>query len=498
MALAYRPPGTTVEEIITSQVSSILAANSLIGLAGIAQGFQTRTDQFALVGTTPIALPGLPSGAVVQSVSSVKNAINTAAGASDGSGYSLTADYTTSPSNGTVSRVGTGVIPDGAITNVTYTYLSSDYFNPTLFDDIGSVESKYGLSVNSSGTGINSPLSYAASVAFENGASQVVCQPLLVRATPGDQTSVASQPNSTQAAASSTWADTLVLLRTVEEINLLVPVVGQSQPNINDSAELAILQAFQDHAHFMQSQGQYMVIVAGEDSSESPSEATRATITSHAATLRSRYSGSEAEKFVLLNVGQATRALPTNNSTLLVGGQYLAAALAGVVASGPVSSTASHKILSGFLNLPELRTVSDKNADAAGGLCVLEVKNSNVWVRHGITIDNTATARRELSVVRAKHRVVETVYQTLNTQIVTKINADNEAAMTTKNAVVACLVDLVTARDIVSYTGVQARLLTLDPTTMQVRFSYRPAFPINYVDIQFSLDLTTQDITTTA
>lgn len=496
--LAYRPPGTSVSEIITSQVNSILAANALVGLVGLSQGYQTRTDQFILSGTSAVSLPGLPTGATAQSVVSVKNAINTAAGASDGSGYTLTTDYTVNLSAGTITRVGSGVIPDGAVVNVTYTYVTSDYFTPTLFEDIGSVESKYGSALNSSGTAINSPLSYAATVAFENGAQRVVCAPLLVRATPGDSSTAASQPNATQAATTSSWVDTLTVLRDIPEINLLVPVVGQSQANVNDSAQLAIFQAFQDHVHFMQTEGQYLVVVAAEDSSASSSVAQRATLQSHAATLRSRYNGEEAQKFILLNSAQLPRPLPTTNQTLLVGAQYAAAGIAGMLASSPVSSTITRKILSGFVGLPESRTKAEKNADAQAGLLVLDYKNGSVQIRHGITIDNTATARREISVVRAKHRVIESVYQTLDTQLVAQINADDDAPITIKSAVITTLNDLVTARDIVDFTGVEARLLAQDPVTAQVRFSYRPAFPINNIDILFSLDLTTQEITTTA
>jgi hypothetical protein len=42
----------------------------------------------------------------------------------------------------------------------------------------------------------------------------------------------------------------------------------------------------------------------------------------------------------------------------------------------------------------------------------------------------------------------------------------------------------------VDYSGVEAKLVSLDPTTIQVRFSYRPSFPLNYVDVKFSIDMT--------
>jgi hypothetical protein len=49
----------------------------------------------------------------------------------------------------------------------------------------------------------------------------------------------------------------------------------------------------------------------------------------------------------------------------------------------------------------------------------------------------------------------------------------------------------------VDYANVQVRQLA-QPTTIEVRFNYRPAFPINYINIVFGIDLTTGDLTTTA
>jgi hypothetical protein len=495
MALAYRQPGVTVEEVITPSITPLLAAPALVCLVGQAQGYQTRTDQFVLSGTSAVALPSLGDATLLQVVS-VKDALDPSRGASDGSGYQTPADYTVQSSSGTITRVGTGAITDGRLVNVTYQYISSDYFLPVRCYDLGTIESRYGASLTDDGTSINSALSYAASIAFENGASSIVCQPLFVRGTPGDPSTSKNQPTNAQAAALSSWSDTLYTLRDIEDINIIVPIIGQSAPNVGDSTILSIFQAVQDHAYFMSQQDQYIVGLFGEDSSASNTVAQKAVIQGHASILRGRYGGDVAEQSVLINVSKFTRSLPAYGQSLTLGAQYAAAALAGMLASRPVSSALTRKVISGFISVADPRSMQEKNEDAAAGLLVIESKGGAVIVRHSITLDQTSAARRELSVVRAKHRMIESVRDTLDRQVIGQIIADGNAPGIVRQTVIGVLELLRQGRDLVDYTGVDARLLSLDPTTIQVRFSYRPSFPLNYIDIQFSIDMSNGTITT--
>ncbi len=496
MALAYRPPGVTVDEIVTPQISPLLAANALVCLVGPTQGYQTRTDQFTLNGTSAIPLPGLPAGATLSTVTAVKDSLYPSKGATDGSGYTVTTDYTVQAGAGTITRVGGGTITDGALVNVTYTFVVADYYQPFRLYDLASVESRYGSALNSTGTAINSYLSYAAALAFENGADSVVCQPLFARTVAGDPTTVPVAATSSNWATATTWSDTLWVLRDVQDINVIVPVIGQSMTNITDAAALTIAQSVQDHCYFMQNQDQYIISIVGEDSSTDSTKATKSTLQSHAATLRGRYGGALAEQQVLINTSRFTRALPNFGQTITVGGQYVAAAIAGMLASRPVSSTLTRKVISGFVGLVDPRDLADKNSDAAAGLMVVEQNNQNLFVRHAVTTDTSAAARRELSVVRAKHRVVESVKDTIDSQLIGNLIADDNALSIVEGTIVAVLEGLRGDKDLVDYSGVQARYLSLDPTTIQVRFSYRPSFPVNYINIEFSLDLSTGQINT--
>jgi hypothetical protein len=499
--LAYRQPGVRVSEVVTPQVSPLVAAPADVCLIGRARGYQIRTDQFVLSGTTAIALPGLPAGSTVTAVDFVKDALDPSKGAATGAGYTLTTDYTISTANGTITRVGAGGIADGSLVNVTYRYVPQDYFDPIRLYDMGAVEERFGPSVSATGNAISSHLSYAASLAFENGAPSVVCQALFRRTTPGDPTTARNDVDDTQAASVSSWSDTLFVLRDIEDINILVPVVGQSQANVGDATWLSIAQTFQDHVQYMKSNDQHMIVILGEDSSASATVAQKATLRTHATTLAGRYGGAVAENTVMIAPSKFRRPFPAYGVTNYVGGQFVAAAIAGMVASRPVSSSLTKKSVSGFIEVAAWASGlsrKDQDDDASNGLMVISQNKGLITVRHAVTLATDSSARRELSVVRAKHRLIESIRDTLDRQIIGNLVADENAPFIVGSAVGGVLAELLQMRDIVDYTAPVPRLLSLEPTTIQVKFSYRPAFPVNYIDVAFSLDMTTQTITDNA
>lgn len=501
MPLAYRQPGVRVSEVVTPQISPLVAAPADVALVGRSRGYQTRTDQFVITGTSATALPGLPAGATVTAVDSVKDALDPSKGQANGAGYTVTTDYTVQLAGGTITRVGAGAIADGARINVTYRYVALDYFEPIRLFDMAAVEERFGPSVNTTGNAISSHLSYGASVAFENGAPSVVCQALFKRATPGDPTSLRVDVDDTTAAAVTTWSDTLFVLRDIEDINIIVPIVGQSQPNIGDATWLSIAQVFQDHVQFMKTNDQHMITILGEDSSASATVGQKTTLRTHVATLSGRYGGDVAENTVFISPSKFRRAFPAYGVTNYVGGQFVAAAIAGMIASRPVSSSLTKKSLSGFIEVtPWASGLSrqDQDTDASVGLLVINQTKGLITVRHSVTTATDTSARRELSVVRAKHRLIESIRDTLDRQIIGNLIADENAPFVVSSAVGGVLAELLQQRDIVDYSPPSARLLALEPTTIQVKFSYRPAFPVNYIDVSFSLDMTTQTITDNA
>lgn len=491
----YTPPGVVVSETVNPSVSPLLATPASICLIGHSAGDLSRTDAITLSGTTALALPGAPTGAVVTIVKVVDATDPSISEAQvDGVYPSGEGGYVFSSSGNTIRRGNSSpVIPDGNTVYVYYTYVPSDYFQAIRFDNMGDIITRFGDAYDTTGTAINSELTYAAAIAFENGAQDVVLQPLFY-----NNAGTREQPTDVQVATSSAWANNFVALRDITDINVVVPVIGQSAANVGDAQQLTIIQTLQDHIKFMKdSDQQYLIGVVGEDSSVSSSVAQMATLRSHAQTLAARYAGDVTQQVIFVSPSSFTRALPTGaNTAIAVGGQYAAAGIAGMLAARPVSQSLTRKALSGFVNVAEIRSKSDKNLDASFGLLVLENKSGSlVQVRHGITLDTTSTTKREISIVRAKHRVIESIRDTIETQIIGEVVADGEAPLLVNSAVIGTLEELKGGGDIVDYGSVQARTLSLDPTTIEVRFSYRPAFPVNYVNVIFSLDLTTGDLT---
>lgn len=529
MTFAYTPPGVTVTELSSPSISPLLGSAAdicVIGVAGTLSTSQTAistTDTLILSGTGPHTLPtlaALNNGQLV-AVQSVKDILNPSVGTPLGAGYVATTDYTVtlgegppSGTNGTITRVGNGSIPDGALVAVTYTYLPVDYWEPVRFFDIGSVETRYGNSWATSTstvtgktyyTGIGSQLSMAARIAFENGAQSVICQPLFARATPGDPTTAQVPPTANAIGDQTTWEDTLYALRPIQNIDVVVPVIGQDGINVSDSAMLNIFSAVQSHLAYMNTQEQYMVAIFGEDgTTEGVGTANSGLIntlrSTHAPALQSNFANQLSSQCVLINNTVFQRATPGGTGTSInVGGQYVAAAVAGALSARAVSSSLTRKTLNGFQSVIDPRTPADKNTDAGAGLMVVEQIPANlIRIRQANTLDTqNGPARSELSVVRSKFLLIESIKDTLDNQIIGNIIADGNSPVIVRSAISSVLSLLQQAGAIVGYSQVNAALTNLNPTTITASFSYQPAFPVNFVKVTFSLDLTQGTVTTT-
>lgn len=504
MALAYVPPGVRVEEIYSPSVSPLLSVSASICLVGVARGYEFGVVRVVFDDQGTAQVLNAPTGTVFQKVGANQtfdSAVNlldpTAGSGANQSGYVEGTDYTTTLSADfktvTVTPEPTTPLATvGGTVVLTYRYVPDGYYDPIRLDTQTAVEARFGPAYDQNG--IITPLSAAASVCFENGAGTVVIQPVFK-----DLAGVPVQPaNAAEAADSANWETTLIRLRDIEDINILVPVVGQSTANVDDTAQFNILQKVQDHLSYMQSQGQYVVGIFGEDSSADITKATLTTLRNHANILQSRYGGAMAEQTVLVSPSRYNRALSSTNRQILVGGQYAAAAIAGMIAARPVSTPLTRKQLSGFASVAQPGyDKAQKDLDASQGLFVIEQKGTAVQVRHSVTLNNVDNAKRELSVVRAKHRMMESIRLTIDTQIIGDVPADGNASLVVKNAVIGVLESLRNQRDLIDYNDVEARTLSTDPTTVECRFSYRPAFPLNYVRVVFSLDLSSGSVDTT-
>lgn len=503
----YVPPSVKIfEEAAPPQISPILASPSDVLLVGPSQGYQIHQEQVTL--TTPgtqVKLPFLAalnanqaSSATLTAVSTVTNYLNPTS-----SPYVVTTDYTVNLSGGSIGIAASGsAIPNNTTVYVTYRWVPSTYFFPQRFTDIGSVAQVYGNALDSTGSTINSPLTFAASLCLANGSGSVILQPLFKnQSDPPGQNTPKEQPETI--AEVTPWSDSLSLAKgLVQNVDIVVPIIGQSMAGVTDSVQFAIYQTVQQFLQQMNQEEIFAQAIFGDDSSTSTSRGQMEKIRENATTLKGSYGGTLNQQMIYVNTSNFQISLPNPSNTaarfLSVGGQYMAASLAGAIASRPVSAAMTRKGVGGFTAVLDQRSLADKNIDAGLGLLVMEQVGGNVRCRHAITLDSTSAARNEISVVRAKFNMIASIKETLENQIIGQIIADGNSPFIVRSAIAGVLSALRSQGAILDYKNITAAISTVNPTTIKCSFSYRPAFTLNYIEIGFSLDLTAQTITVEA
>lgn len=339
---------------------------------------------------------------------------------------------------------------------VSYDYTDQNYYEPTLMSDYGDVVDKYGAPFDANGL-IDSELSFAARIAFLNGASELV----LVAASADTDVAV---------------EDALEQLIDEPSVRIVVAARGSS----------AVRSAVSSHVTTMISSGHYRIGVVGTDGS-----ATVAT----AATQRSGAQGLNTEAIRMVNISSLAIQNPVTGRDLNVGGQYAAAAIAGMYAARDVQIPLTRKNIAGFAKINDKRTESEKALDSAAGLLVIEDRGGVLRVRHDITTAVGSVNTRESSVVRAKFEMAARLKDTLDGGVVGTVTSTTRAPQLVEAVVIGVLEGLMTEEAISTYGDVKARLLTGDPTTVEVRFQYTPAYPINNIQVVFTINTTTGDFT---
>lgn len=374
---------------------------------------------------------------------------------------------------------------------VTYNATPTNYYQPTHFFNQQDVEAKFGAALDSNGN-INSPASFGAYMAFLNQATDVWVQPLFHTT---DSTVISGvRTRTTPSTYTADWAISLRALRDIEEVNVIVPVFARTASSgaVNNSTVSAIFSAVTSHIYYMGLQQQYVIGLFGEDSTIA-GMAAQSILQTHAVSV---LGGSNvAERCSMVSPASFAFANPQSGTQVRIGGQYVAAAVAGMLSARLVQVPLTRKPIQGVTDVLDFRSESDKNLDAGAGLMVIENKQGVVRVRHSITTAVSNVNTRELSVIRAKNFMIESIKDTVD-GLIGQLIADANAPFTVSTTVQGVLEALVADGVIVDYSGLQSRRLA-DPTQVEVRFSYKPAYPLNYVSIVFSIDTTSGAIDTT-
>ena len=489
----YIPPGVTITEAVQPQIVPLVTSTAELVIVGLAGGVQTRTDQIVVGKTgTKQKLPYLaqvPNTKLIgaKPITSVINTFHPSLPASSkGKGYAEGADWELS-----TEEFENEAIAEGTVLSVTYTFIAGNYYNPIRLFNASEVQSRFGEPVV--GGKVASPLSLAATKAFENGALSVICQPLFKTSSKdleynqlGYITNGEAITPGAEEEAPAAWSTTLQALGTVELIDIIVPVSGVEEV-LN-----ACLQLEQDRA----AEQQYVFGVYGVDTTTTEKAKTAEAIRTISKALAGYASGQFSQQNILVNTSNFNIRV-SQSQEIQVGGQYVAAAIAGKMAGSPASQSLTRQPIGGFRSVNDHRNAAEKNLDAENGLLVVEeIRGGSIRIRDGLTIDTSGGASRsQVSVVRAKFNVIESIRETLENQVIGRIIADSNSPVIVRSAISAVLSVLERTRQIVGYNIPQVKVVSLEPTTLVATFSYRPAFTVNYIDIVFQLDLSSQTVT---
>lgn len=496
---SYVPPGVYVSDVSGPIVTTTGVFPQILTLIGPALGYRTATQTFqayaatgALLSFTGVfssAVAGPPAiGAPVVRITGTSTVLVA------GTDYSFST--TPDPSGNaalavtSIFRVGTSTtLQEGMQVTITYNYADVTYYQPQLFTNYPSAVNAYGQPLvpvaptTANTSQVANPLSYACQIAFSAGANQLIA----VALNPADGT--------LQQQLSAAYAK----VGPIYDATIVVPVfpdyLGGAAGGGNVSSYAQSLANDLDGACQSASSAGYPEIGffgLPVDYSESALPITAFT------------SSLDSERIVVAypEVLQAYNSL--TRQSFSVSACYLAVALGAMLSALPVNTGLTGQSVPGFAGLTaaevQAMTPAFMNSAAAAGACVVyQGRQGNLVVRHGLTTNMSALNFREISMVRQADALLVSLQSGLENSglIGTPITANTVA--TVQGAIVSILQQDILQDVIVSYTNLVVAQNTVvggDPTIISASFSYAPAVPLNYIEVTFSIDLSSGQVST--
>lgn len=468
----YQSPGVYTESIPGPLLSVQSTTPQSVGLFGLSVG--SRSDSEALkipvdvvpegetdpapVPTLPLRQPGVKKGTI-----SVVDPIS-------GRVFIEDTDFTIQLVGGTegsrdsryaITRLPEGHLLEGDDVQVSYSYTNDDYFKAYTFFDYSDVQEFYGRPFNQLGE-VQSELSLATRLAFMNGAQRVVC--------------VAIDPEDPTAPALSEYEDALAKLEGHLDVSTIVPATGMRQ----------IQESVRAHVRSQSNSGYERRAIVGRDGSEttvSPQE-----LITDAEGIRDRRVLLVAPASLQFFSSELNRAVP-------IGGQFLAAALAGVSVSQPPAVPLTRKSVVGFVGATKEESDGQKNLLAQAGVSVVEKTRSNTFrVRHGVTTDPATVLTREWSITGQEDRMIQQMKAYLDADGLIGTMINDLTLVNIKASADAALQSLTRDNSIREYRDLKVRQLETTPDVVEVAFEWLPSLPLNYIMVRFALNTTSGDV----
>lgn len=365
-------------------------------------------------------------------------------------------------------------IEEGDVVQVSYRYTDPEYHEVYSLYDYDDVRDIYGEPFDASGN-IQSEITLAAKFAFLNGASTVLTCAVDREAVYPPESTNAGQPK----ALSESYQDALDKLRDEEQIAVIVPAMGESY----------IYDQIRDHVE-VQSNNKYerRAILGIDGSSSRVPSSTRV-----------EFAQSVSNKRVaMVSPSQFYYYAPELNQEIRLGGQFVAAAVAGRSVSQIAAMPLTRKTITGFVGpVPEdTGREGEKNSETQSGLMVVErTRRNQVQVRHGVTTDPTDMLTREWSIIGQQDVMVYRVRDYLDADGLIGMPIYETTLLQVKASAESALESLTRDGIIVGFQNLKVRQIATLPDVIEVRYEWKPAYPLNYIVVRYSVAVMTGDVT---
>ena len=473
----YQPPGVYTESVNAPQLAMGSSVPISVALFGMSVGYQDYRESIKInpdveeYEILPAVNKTLAKQGILTDTLQVVDPIT-------GAVYTLGADYVitritvgedltaaTRDDLYTIQRVvDGGRIEPGDVVTVVYRYTDPDYHKVYALYDYDDVRDLYGDPFDSMGN-IQSELSLMAKFAFSNGASSVL--------------TCAVDPVDPDAPTMADYNDALDKFRDEEQIAVIVPGTGA----------IPIQPLVQQHIRG-QSQNRYeRRAIIGMDGTMTPIQTA------------SRIGAAQAltdERIALVSPASFDYYAPELSTTIKIGGQYVAAALAGLSVSMVASQPLTRKNVLGFVGPSELQREGEKNNESQNGLMVIErTRRGQIQVRHGVTTNPSSILTREWSIIGQQDVMVYRIRDYLDADGLIGQPIYDSTLIQVKASAESALQSLLRDGVIRNYQNLKTRQIATMPDVIEVRYEWLPAYPLNYIVVRYSVAVISGDVTVT-
>jgi hypothetical protein len=499
----YQIPGVYVTQTQTA-LSSVSPASLNIAIVADQPVAGTTTDSFYTV------IPA--SGITIGTLSSPMVNITSTGTYASYSGFTVTwvsggttvtgtygVNFNINTTNGisylTTSGVTapTNALPSGNV-NITYGHQWGAYGT---YSSYNSIVNTIGVPV--SGTTISNPATLAAYFAFLNGANTVSIMPVARVSSSGSAAATDSDWGNTFSVAASGTSSLPTQLANFTGVDVVVPLYGfTASGTVNTNPSGTVTSAIKNYLTVQYSYGNYQRFFIGVDGTSAVTSA------SSMQALAAAYNNTRvALSFpALLNFNPGLNlSTGLTNVTFNIPGYYLSAALAGLFAGQPtVATPITNKQVNGFNGIPNQISSVDAatNYLPYGVLTVRQKRDGNFWVLQGLTTNVSNWLTQEISINAIGDEIAKEVRDDLTNSGLIGSPLTSATFASASSIVMGTLKNAVSTGLIQAFQNLSATTNTSNPTAINITFQYSPTYPINYIQVTFSLNTQTGSIVSVA